>query len=73
MYASLKVLYIYFCFQFNSWFPQPHADKTVTPFTVHHESEIETDVKVTNVNILNGEVKQYAEMKLENNIFIAFR
>nr|XP_022306912.1 receptor-type tyrosine-protein phosphatase T-like [Crassostrea virginica] len=40
---------------FNSWFPQPHADKTVTPFTVHHESEIETDVKVTNVNILNGE------------------
>ena len=32
------------------------AAKTVSPFTVQHESESVTDVKKTDVNILNGEV-----------------
>ena len=46
-----------FLLQYNSWFPKPNAEKTVSPFTILHESESETDIKISNVRILNGEVK----------------
>ena len=45
-------------FQSKSWFPSRETSKSVVPFTVQNENESEgdTDVKTTNIKIVNEEV-----------------
>uniref|UniRef100_K1QTY8 protein-tyrosine-phosphatase n=1 Tax=Magallana gigas TaxID=29159 RepID=K1QTY8_MAGGI len=40
----------------KTWFPEKASSKDVAPFVVQHESESDTEVKVTTVNIIHGEV-----------------
>ncbi|XP_065924918.1 receptor-type tyrosine-protein phosphatase alpha [Magallana gigas] len=39
----------------KTWLPEIASTKDVPPFVVEHESEIDTGVKVTTVNIIHGE------------------
>ena len=56
--SSMLPLKASFFFQSKSWFPSREASKSVVPFTVQNENESEsdTDVKTTNIKIVNEEV-----------------
>ena len=44
-------------FQCNTWLPEPSSTKKVVPYEVLFKSERQTDVKVTNIDIVNIEVR----------------
>nr|XP_022307678.1 receptor-type tyrosine-protein phosphatase gamma-like [Crassostrea virginica] len=51
----------------KSWFPSREASKSVVPFTVQYESENEsdTDVKITNIKVLNEENQSHPVVVIE--------
>ncbi|XP_034321090.2 receptor-type tyrosine-protein phosphatase epsilon [Magallana gigas] len=49
----------------KTWFPEKASSKDVAPFVVQHESESDTEVKVTTVNIIHGEETPHSVVIVE--------
>uniref|UniRef100_K1PKS9 protein-tyrosine-phosphatase n=1 Tax=Magallana gigas TaxID=29159 RepID=K1PKS9_MAGGI len=49
----------------KSWMPRLASSKNVSPFVVEHESEIDTEVKVTTVSIIRGEETPHSVVIVE--------
>uniref|UniRef100_A0A8W8MBR1 protein-tyrosine-phosphatase n=1 Tax=Magallana gigas TaxID=29159 RepID=A0A8W8MBR1_MAGGI len=49
----------------KTWLPEIASSRDVPPFVVQHESESDTEVKVTTVNIIHGEKKPHSVVVVE--------
>jgi hypothetical protein len=58
MYTHIIEIYYIVLLQTKTWLPEPGSSKSLPPFTVLHESENSTDVKITTAQIEREEVRK---------------